>query len=126
MATAVLETVADYINQARVLLQDTIPDYRYTDEELLAGFNFGITEAYNLRFDIFVGLGATSARVPRFTPALPYYPTVDATPVNFPIQYRVALVFYTIGHAQLRDDENDQDQRAVAFKAMFRQQLGVQ
>jgi hypothetical protein len=37
--------------------------------------------------------------------------------------YQTALVYYMCGIAQLRDDEETQDQRASAFIQMFRAQL---
>jgi hypothetical protein len=39
------------------------------------------------------------------------------------VQYRVAFLFFMVGFAQLRDEEDTQDTRAAAFIGKFTQQL---
>jgi len=109
---AALDTVADYIHQARVLLQDTVETYRYSDAEILAALNFGLTEARRLRPDMFIGR----------LDAVPFY-TDDADAVDFDVQYRMALLYYIIGNVQLRDDEDTTDARAAALLTKFVAQL---
>lgn len=107
-----LETVAKYITAARVLLQDTKDTpYRYPDADLLAALSEAFPEAKKLRPDLFI-----------VTP-LQDFPANDATVVTFDPMYRTALVYYMVGRAQLRDDEETQDQRAAAFLSMFAAKL---
>ncbi|WP_454627779.1 hypothetical protein [Bradyrhizobium cenepequi] len=107
-----LATVADYVREARTLLQDQIPTYRYTDDELLSALNLGITTARKLRPDLF--LGATS---------LPYFTAVDDTAFAMDDMYRMPFIYFMVGHAQLRDEEDTQDSRASAFLGKFTAQL---
>jgi hypothetical protein len=107
-----LETVAKYITAARVLLQDTKnTPYRYPDADLLAALSEAFPEAKKLRPDLFI-----------VTP-LQDFAVNDATVVTFDPMYRTALVYYMVGRAQLRDDEETQDQRAAAFLSMFTAKL---
>ena len=46
-----LDTVQDYITDARVLLQDLISPYRYDDPSLLTALNVALLEARRLRAD---------------------------------------------------------------------------
>ena len=107
-----LVTVADYVSDARVLLQDTVAPYRYTDTELVTGLNFALMECRKQRIDLF--LGQTSSQT---------FSVVDTTAVKMDEMYRTALLYYMCGHAQLRDDENTTDQRAEAFFNMSRAKL---
>lgn len=110
---AALATVADYISEARVLLQDTVAPYRYPDADLVAGLNLAVLEARRLRSDLFLGVTT-----------LPTYSAASTgTTVAIDEQYRVAFVYYVCGHAQLRDDEGNQDVRAGTFLKMFATQL---
>lgn len=109
---ATLETVEDYIEAARVLLQDTVVEYRHPDADLLLGLNVGILEARKLRSDLFIGQSS-----------LPSYDTVDSTEVEIDEQYRLPLVYHIVGFVQLKDDEGDADQRAGAFISAFRSLL---
>lgn len=111
---ATLGTVAKYITSARVLLQDTVDSpYRYSDGELITGLNIAILEARKLRPDLFL---AEDFSLPEFT-------ANDATAVPIDAQYRPAFLYYMIGHAQLRDDEPTQDNRAAALLGRFTSQL---
>jgi hypothetical protein len=105
---AALALVSDYISEARVLLEDTVEDYRYSDAELRSALNIGLLEARRLRPDLFLG---------RFS-ALPSYSS-NSDAVVIDDQYRASLLWYVVGHAQLRDDEGGQDQRAASFIAKF-------
>jgi len=107
-----LDTVADYVRMTRTLLQDTVDSpYRYTDAELVAALSVGMGEAKRLRPDLFLNQ------------TLPTYTTNDGTAVPFDEMYRIVLVYYMCGHAQLRDDEEVQDQRAAAFMTLFNSKL---
>jgi hypothetical protein len=109
---ATLDTVQDYVALARTLLQDKEIPYRYPDEDMALGLSLGILEARRLRPDLFL---------PSFT--LESFTVSDATPVNIDPQYRVALLYYVVGHVQLRDQEDTQDARANAFLGSFASKL---
>jgi hypothetical protein len=110
---ASLDTVAKFVTRARVLLQDTLDaPYRYSDTDLVEALNMAFLEARRLRPDLFLD-----------TVSLPNFSANDSTAVDLDEQYRVAFVYYMVGHIQLQDDEATQDARAGAFLAMFRAQL---
>lgn len=109
---SMLATVTDYVREARTLLQDQIEPYRYTDPELLSALNLGITTARRLRPDLFLTVTT-----------LPYFTAVDTTAFAMDDQYRMPFVYFMVGHAQLRDEEDNQDSRASAFLGKFTAQL---
>ena len=110
-----LETVADYLRESRILLQDFVAPYRYPDEALLRALNMGLQEVRRLRPDLL-------RRYLRTT--LPQYTSVTQT-VEMEEQYRLPLVWFITGYAQLADDEDVQDQRAAGFVAMFMNTLTI-
>jgi hypothetical protein len=112
---AALSTVAEYVTAARTLLSDTVEPFRYSTADLVLGLSIALLEARRLRPDLFIG---RYDDIPSFTVS-------DATAVDFDEQYRMALVYYIIGHAQLRDAEDTQDARAAAFLNKFTSQLTV-
>lgn len=107
-----LDTVADYIEESRRLLQDTVAPFRYSDAELIESLNIAILEARRLRPDLFLG---------RFD-NLPDYTATGTTVVMDP-QYRSSFVYYMIGRASLRDAEAAQDSRATVFLNKFVSQM---
>jgi len=109
-----LDTVANYVAETRVLLQDVVPTYRYGDAELVMALNLGIMTARRNRPDLFL-----SGVVPQFTAA----DIANNTVFVMDPQYRVAFLFFMVGFAQLRDEEDTQDTRAAAFIGKFTQQL---
>jgi hypothetical protein len=111
-----LDTVQDYIDRARVLLLDTYDGpYRYSTADLVENLNMGILEARRLRPELFQDSFRTS--LPDFSSG------AMGTTVPIDPQYRVAFVYYICGQAQLRDDENVQDSRAVTFLNKFTSQM---
>lgn len=107
-----LDTVADYVSAARILLQDTVDSpYRYPDSDLVLALSLGLSEAKHIRPDLFLGQ------------TLPTYTVSDTTAVPMDETHRVPLLYYMVGHVQLRDDEEVQDQRAAAFLTMFTAKL---
>jgi len=110
-----LETVANYVNEARVLLQDIVPPYRYSDAELVSNLNLGIMTARRNRPDLFLSVST----IPQFIVS----DVANLTLFNMDPQYRVAFLFFMVGFAQLRDEEDTQDTRAAAFIGKFTQQL---
>lgn len=110
-----LDTVADYVRDARVLLQDTVAEYRYPDAELVENLNLGLLEIRRLRPELLRSYFRTA--IPSFTS------TAMAAAVPLDYQYRVALLYYICGQAQLRDDEATQDARATVFLNKFTAQM---
>ena len=115
---AALDTVQNYLDAARILLQDQVSPFRYANTDLVQNLNTALLEARRIRPDLFL---ANS-----FTP-----PTYDAgapsTSVDIDRMYRMSVVYYIVGMAQLRDDESTQDQRATILLNKFVSQLlGVQ
>lgn len=104
-----LETVSDYISDARTLLQDTISPYRYDDPSLIVAFNVTLLEARRVRADLFV---FNHTHVPSYT-------IVDTEEVCMEQPFRLALVYGTCAHALARDQEDVQDARAAAFMRLF-------
>lgn len=105
-------TVANYIADARTILQDLIPDYRYSDQSLLTALNVTLLEARRLRADLFVWNLAVRGQTQAFT-------AVDDTYVEIEPQFRLAILHGLIGHALERDQEDYMDARATSFLSMF-------
>ena len=105
-----LETVKDYIGDARTLLLDRIPPYRYDDISLLVAFNLALLEGRRLRPDLFVYRHGNS---------VPSYSAVDGQKVNIEPQFRKAFVYGTVAHAITRDQEDVQDQRANSLMGVM-------
>ena len=110
---AALDTVAKYVTSARTLLSDTTVPYRYPDPDLVLALSFAMLEARRLRPDLFIG---------RYD-AIPSFTVNDSTAVDIDEQYRIAVLYYMAGHAQLRDDEDTQDARAGQFLNKFVSQM---
>jgi hypothetical protein len=114
---ATLDTVGDYVAEARALLQDTYTPPRYTDADLISNLNIALSEAYRVRADLFmIGVAFT----------LPSFTAADLTkPVPMEPGYRPAFTSYMVGRAQLRDQEDTTDPRAGALMQGFKAQLLV-
>ena len=113
-----LDVVQDYITAARVLLLDqAVGQYRYPDTDLVSALNYAFLDGRRLRPDLFKAFFNGTA--------LPTYTTPASLAVAVPIDpmYRMAFVYYMVGQAQLRDDENNQDSRAGMFMNKFTQIL---
>ena len=108
-----LGTVADYVAQARIPLQDQVEPFRYATDDLVQALNMSVMQARRIRPDLFL---KTFSSLPSFSAA-------DTTPVEVDPQYRVAFLYFIVGHAQLRDEEDTQDARAAAFINKFVSQL---
>lgn len=108
-----LDTVSEYVAQARSLLQDTTAPQRYATGDLKDALGFALLEARRLRADLFVD----------GKPILVDRQSSDSASVVIDIQYRMALVYYMVGHAMLRDEEEGSQQLARAYKAQFGSQL---
>ncbi len=111
-----LATVGQYLIESRRLLQDQFEPYRYPDADLVDALNMGLQEARRLRADLFI---PQNFEVPWLDPDTP---DEDAE-VPMDIMYRVSLVYYICGRAQLRDDESTTDARASSFMQKFLTQM---
>jgi hypothetical protein len=108
-----LDTLGDYLTEARRLLQDEQEPYRYPDADMIEALNIGLMETRRLRADLFL---------PAFD--VPFLASADTnTPVAMDQMYRSALVYYIVGRMQLRDDEPTVDQRAASLLQKFTAQL---
>jgi hypothetical protein len=103
-----LNTVADYMADARTLLQDVIPNYRYDEPSMLQALNVALLETRRQRADLFVFKLPVNGQVQAFT-------TVDNTYVDMEPPFRLGLLYRLCGHALARDQEDVQDIRATAF-----------
>jgi hypothetical protein len=110
-----LSTVAEYVAKARELLQDKTAPYRYTDAELKGSLGMALYEARRLRPDLFIGTNGIPQDVD--------LNSGDATVVTMDQQYRMQLVYYIVGDARMRDEEEGSDQLAAAYKKTFSAQL---
>lgn len=109
-----LDTVQDFVDRARVLLQDTIEPYRYSDGELVGALNAGLLESRRLRPDFYL------------YKTIPSYNTSGLSEsVDIDDQYKIAFTYYMVGHAHLRDEEDTTDQRATIYLNKFLSQLQV-
>ena len=109
MATR-LETVSDFVADARTLLQDMVQPYRYSDPEILVALNTALLEGRRLRADLFVTRWGN--RVPAFDAVSGEYVPVEP-------QFRLAFVYGAVAHTLLRDEEDVQDDRSNAFLEKF-------
>jgi hypothetical protein len=110
-----LDTVQDYIDRARVLLQDTVQPYRYSTTDLVEALSEGILETRRLRPDLLQNYFRSN--LPDFSASN----MAQAVPID--PQYRMAFIYYICGMTQLRDDENVQDSRAALFMNKFISQM---
>jgi hypothetical protein len=123
-----LETVGQYVQDARVLLQDTIVPYRYKNSELVDAINTGMLEVRRLRADLFLPVftlpwvdpAVVDSTAPEDADAVT---AILATKVPLDPMYRPSLIYYLVGKTQLRDEEATTDSRAAAFLTKFAQQM---
>lgn len=123
-----LFALEDYVEQARVLLQDTVASpYRYDNESLVTALNNAMYEISRLRPDILIDgkYRQRSIKHQRLNAdGMPLY-TVglmdDLVPI--PPQYKIPVLYYIVGFVQLRDNEETQDSRASALLTRFIAQL---
>jgi len=109
------KTIGDCVSEARVILQDTVTPYRYSDDELLSYFNNALYELKRLRPDLYIG---------SFGSDLLIYTTSDlSTEVPFASIAFQPVLLYMAGFAELRDDEFTVDQRAGTLLRAFTGQL---
>ena len=59
-----LDTVAQYLEEARRLLQDEVAPFRYPDDDIVDALNIGLMEARRLRADLFLPLFDVRGQLP--------------------------------------------------------------
>jgi hypothetical protein len=107
-----VRTLQYFIDAARVLLLDTKLPYRYDEAELRLALDLALDEAFRIRPDIFIRNEVENIMVADLTYEIP-----------IPRGYTSPFIYYIVGHAQLRDDEDVQDARASAMLGKFTSQL---
>ena len=107
-------TVQGFINEARVLLQDTVAPFRYSDADLIRELNWAVLEAKRLRPDLFFEYRGKNV-YPTFTTVTDHVPFEDV--------YCPALVYYIVGKSTLRDEEDTDDKRGIGMVQKFTAQL---
>lgn len=113
MPSSALDTIDDYIDDGRTLLQDTIAPYRYSDTSLIVAMNVTLLEGRRLRPDLFVYnklCGPTGVQ---------WFQNKDGTKLVMEEQFRLAFLHGMVGHALERDQEDIQDARATSFMSIF-------
>jgi hypothetical protein len=103
-----LNTVADYMTDARNLLQYKVPGYRYDEPSMLQALNVALLETRRQRGDLFVYNRKVKGQTQSFT-------AVDDTYVAMEPSFRLGLLYRMCGHALARDQEDVQDIRATTF-----------
>jgi hypothetical protein len=103
-----LNTVADYMEDARTLLQDVVPEYRYNEPSMLRALNVALLVTRRQRPDLFVYNRKIRGQPQSFM-------AVDDTYVDMEPSFRTGLLYRMCGHALVRDQEDVQDLRATMF-----------
>lgn len=118
-------TVTDYINVARLNLQDAVSPYRYPDSTLLLALNIGLGEMSRVRPDMFLDLKyQRPLRKGDIDEGMPQaYTVVDNALVPVPSKYMSSLDWFINGWAQFLDVTDTQDQRAQGFLQKFQTHL---
>src|SRR5215468_1565667 len=113
--TQQVSVVGDVVDQVRTLVQDTdnsSGQYRYSTDSIVTALNQGMLDLFRIRPDLFL---EAKFVVPAFSVG-----GLDAT-LGIEQQYLPPLIYYVVGLVQVRDDEQNQDQRAMAFLKTFSQ-----
>jgi hypothetical protein len=114
MASTRLQTVDDYVQEVRVLLQDKVQPFRYDDADVVAAFNNALLEGRRVRADLFVT---------RWGSRVPVFDSDDTGEVEIEPQFRLAFVYGTAWQVLTRDEDDVQDARATGFRALFEEIL---
>jgi len=107
-----LNTVAEYVAEARVLLQDSVTPFRYDDASLLTALNLTLLEARRIRPDLFVYNHRYNGQAQAFT-------AVDDTLVDIEPQFRLGISYGMTAHAYTRDQEDYSAEQATTFWSFF-------
>ncbi|WP_020095681.1 hypothetical protein [Methylobacterium sp. 285MFTsu5.1] len=105
-----LDTVKDYVDQARIILQDQVVPFRYPDNDIINALNLACLRASGWRYDVFMGV------VPNFGP-------LEDSTAAIPAQMRPAFLNYVVGQIEVRETEATDEERASSFLASFRAEM---
>lgn len=108
-----LDTVGEYVSEARALLQDTATVKRYADTALKFALAMGVSQIKRVRPDLFIGI-----TVPVLAST-----TVDTQALALDEPYRMALLSFVVGYVNLREEEGGNEQRAAMFMSGFATQM---
>lgn len=113
-------TFATLVAEARTLLQDLVQvdgGYRYSDAEMFQNINGALLEIRAKRPDLFLDIGL---RAP-----MPVYSAAVDMNTAFPLDSSVynAVLYYTVGRTELREDTFATDGRATVLMNKFVSQL---
>lgn len=116
-------TFGTLITEARTLLQDAIATdgaFRYSDAEMFEAINGFLGEIRVKRADLFLPMGLRNT--------LPIYDSTSDMSTTFPLDLSVynAVLYYTVGRCELREDTFSNDGRAtVLMNKGLSQLLGI-
>jgi len=113
---AALDSVQDFVDAARFLLQDTGTPARYSTANLVTGLNLAIIEIGRARPDL-VFKAMRSGSLPE------YSPSSLSTIVVVDYRYITPVVHFMAGYAQLSDEEEVEDARAAYMMGKLTGQL---
>ena len=127
-------TVGEYIQDVRTLLQDRIKPYRYSTKSLVHGLNIALLAVRRLRPDLLIGYLDNVPSYDWLDAASTLNPGTDADGddddnatwfevVPMEQQFREAVVHGISGYAMQRDQEDIEDERAMADVMMFENML---
>lgn len=120
------KTYQDILDETRVLLQDTdTTDPRYTDATLMAMLNRAIQALVRIRPDAAYDLyDDNSLNTPEVVASGATGDEVNlADTFNLEMQFFNPLVHYTVGMAEMVDDEYTVDGRAAMLLQQFKQNV---
>lgn len=120
------KTYQNLIDEARVYLQDTeTTDPRYTDTQLIAMLNQGLNALVRIRPDAAYDLYDDNAlNTPEVVASGAVAPQVNVTDTfSLDMQFFNPLIHYTVGMAELVDDEYTEDGRAAMLLQQFQRQV---
>lgn len=109
-----LDTVESLVGDARDILLDEVPPYRYSDNDLVKALNIALLEARRLRPDMFCY---------KWHNTVPQYTAVNGEKVPIDPQYRLAISYGIVAHAMLRDEEDIPTERSNSFMRSFQGML---
>ena len=132
-------TVTAYVVSARNRMQDRVPPYRYTDDQIIDALNVAMQETQRIRPDIFLDLKYQQKLQPNdiddgfissyYTiddiafDSSSNYVRSDGTLVPIPSRYNDPIIWYMGAHLQFLDTDDTEDTRGIAFLSKFMQRM---
>lgn len=108
--------VQDIVDSARDLLNDRdSASYRYSTSSLLRAISMGILELRRTRPDFFIGT---------YSQEIPMVQSITED-IPLPMELMPSLIHYTVGTAELRDDEYTADGRVQLLLGKLERDVGA-